>query len=48
MFHENKGMRIDLVYDAAVADRVRSAYVDREARKGRGLWDHAPIVVELD
>jgi exodeoxyribonuclease-3 len=48
MFHQNKGMRIDLVYaGAAVADRVRSAYVDREARKGKGPSDHAPIVVDL-
>ncbi|GGO66926.1 exodeoxyribonuclease III [Nonomuraea cavernae] len=49
MFHQNKGMRIDLVYAAAgVADRVRSAYVDREARKGKAPSDHAPIVVDLD
>jgi exodeoxyribonuclease-3 len=49
MFHQNKGMRIDLVYASpAVADRVRSSYVDREARKGKGPSDHAPIVVDLD
>ncbi|HYN92390.1 MAG TPA: exodeoxyribonuclease III [Pilimelia sp.] len=49
MFHQNKGMRIDLVYASrAVADRVRDAYVDREARKGTGPSDHAPIVVDLD
>jgi exodeoxyribonuclease-3 len=48
MFHQNKGMRIDLVYaSTAVADRVQSAYVDREARKGKGPSDHAPIVVDL-
>lgn len=48
MFHQNKGMRIDLVYaSAAVAERVESAYVDREARKGKGPSDHAPIVVDL-
>lgn len=42
------GARIDLVYaDAAVAARVRSAYVDREARKGKGPSDHAPVVVDL-
>ncbi|MCW2941000.1 MAG: exodeoxyribonuclease [Actinomycetia bacterium] len=41
-------MRIDLVYaDAAVAARVRSAYVDREARRGKGPSDHAPVVVDL-
>jgi exodeoxyribonuclease-3 len=49
MFHQNKGMRIDLVYASApVAKRVRAAYVDREARKGKGPSDHAPIVVDLD
>lgn len=49
MFHQNKGMRIDLVYASAdVAGQVRSAYVDREARKGKGPSDHAPIVVDLE
>jgi exodeoxyribonuclease-3 len=48
MFHQNKGMRIDLVYaSGTVADAVRDAYVDREARKGKGPSDHAPIVVDL-
>jgi exodeoxyribonuclease-3 len=48
MFHQNKGMRIDLVYGSAdVAGRVGDAYVDREARKGKGPSDHAPIVVDL-
>ncbi|WP_243717572.1 hypothetical protein [Actinomadura sp. KC345] len=49
MFHKNMGMRIDLFYAGeAVARRVRSAYVDREARKGKGPSDHAPVVVDLD
>ena len=48
MFHQNKGMRIDLVYaTASVAARVTDAVVDREARKGKGPSDHAPIVVDL-
>jgi exodeoxyribonuclease III len=48
MFHQNKGMRIDLVYaSGTVAADVRDAYVDREARKGKGPSDHAPIVVDL-
>jgi exodeoxyribonuclease-3 len=51
MFHQDKGMRIDLVYASqAVADRVEgsgAAYVDREARKGKGPSDHAPVVVDL-
>ena len=49
MFHQDKGMRIDLVYaTAGVAGAVRDAYVDREARKGKGPSDHAPIVVDVD
>jgi exodeoxyribonuclease-3 len=49
MFHKNQGMRIDLVLAApAVADAVTDAYVDRNARKGTGPSDHAPIVVDLD
>lgn len=49
MFPKNQGMRIDLVYaNAAAADRVSDAYVDREARKGKGASDHAPVVVDLD
>jgi exodeoxyribonuclease-3 len=47
MFHQNKGMRIDLVYATAdVAAAVTDAVVDREARKGKGPSDHAPIVVD--
>jgi exodeoxyribonuclease-3 len=49
MFHQDKGMRIDLVYASPpVADRVASAYIDRDARKGKGPSDHAPVVVDLD
>ena len=49
MFHQNKGMRIDLVLASpVVADRVTDAVVDREARKGKGPSDHAPIVVDID
>ncbi|MFD2077583.1 exodeoxyribonuclease-3 [Actinopolymorpha cephalotaxi] len=49
MFHKNQGMRIDLVYASRPeASRVTDAYVDREARKGKGPSDHAPIVVDLD
>jgi exodeoxyribonuclease-3 len=47
-FHKNLGMRIDLVYATpAVAEAVTDAYVDREARKGKGPSDHAPVVVDL-
>ena len=31
-----------------VAAAVKDAYIDREARKGKGPSDHAPIVVDLD
>jgi exodeoxyribonuclease-3 len=49
MFHQNLGMRIDLVLASApVADRVRAAWVDRQARKGTGPSDHAPVIVDLD
>ncbi len=49
MFHQDLGMRIDLVLAGApIADRVRAAWVDRQARKGRGPSDHAPVIVDLD
>jgi len=48
-FHKNLGMRIDLVYaNAALTGAVADAWVDREARKGKGPSDHAPVVVEAD
>ena len=49
MFHQDFGMRIDLVLATdPVADRVRAAWVDRQARKGTGPSDHAPVIVDLD
>ncbi|HEX4723897.1 MAG TPA: exodeoxyribonuclease III [Pseudonocardiaceae bacterium] len=49
MFHQDLGMRIDLVLAGApVAERVRAAWVDRQARKGTGPSDHAPVMVDLD
>jgi exodeoxyribonuclease-3 len=49
MFHRDLGMRIDLVLASApVAGRVRAAWVDRQARKGTGPSDHAPVIVDLD
>jgi exodeoxyribonuclease-3 len=49
MFHQDLGMRIDLVLASdAVAARVRAAWVDRQARKGSGPSDHAPVIVDLD
>jgi exodeoxyribonuclease-3 len=49
MFHRDLGMRIDLILAGEpVADRVRAAWVDRQARKGKGPSDHAPVIVDLD
>jgi exodeoxyribonuclease-3 len=49
MFHQDLGMRIDLVLAGpTVASRVRAAWVDRQARKGTGPSDHAPVIVDLD
>jgi exodeoxyribonuclease-3 len=49
MFHRDLGMRIDLVLAGEpVAQRVCAAWVDRQARKGSGPSDHAPVIVDLD
>jgi exodeoxyribonuclease III len=49
MFHQDLGMRIDLVLATApVSERVKAAWVDRQARKGKGPSDHAPVIVDLD
>ena len=49
MFHQDLGMRIDLALATGpVAQRVRAAWVDRQARKGSGPSDHAPVIVDLD
>ena len=48
MFHQDLGMRIDLVLATSdIAERVRAAWVDRHARKGKGPSDHAPVIVDL-
>jgi exodeoxyribonuclease-3 len=49
MFHQDLGMRIDLILAGApVAARVKAAWIDRQARKGSGPSDHAPVIVDLD
>ena len=46
--HRGWGMRIDLVFaNAPFVAAISDAYVDREARKGKGASDHAPVVVDL-
>jgi exodeoxyribonuclease-3 len=42
-------MRIDLILAGdPVAARVKAAWIDRKARKGKGPSDHAPVIVDLD
>jgi len=49
MFHQDLGMRIDLILaTGSVAARVQAAWIDRQARKGKGPSDHAPVIVDLD
>jgi len=49
MFHQDLGMRIDLVLaGGTVPGRVKAAWVDRHARKGTGPSDHAPLIIDLD
>jgi exodeoxyribonuclease III len=49
MFHQDLGMRIDLALATTpVSGRVKAAWVDRQARKGSGPSDHAPVIVDLD
>jgi exodeoxyribonuclease-3 len=49
MFHQDLGMRIDLIFASGpVAERVKAAWVDRHARKGKGPSDHAPVIMDLD
>lgn len=48
-FHRGMGMRIDFVLgNRSFADAVSDAYVDRDARKGKGPSDHAPVVVDIE
>jgi exodeoxyribonuclease-3 len=47
-FHRGWGVRIDhLLASRPLAERCRSVEVDREARKGPGPSDHAPVVAEF-
>ncbi len=46
MMHKNLGMRIDYVL-ASPPVETTDAWVDREARKGKGASDHAPVVADL-
>ena len=47
-FPKNEGMRIDFILGSeAFAERVKSAEIVRDERKGDGPSDHVPVVVEL-
>jgi exodeoxyribonuclease-3 len=49
MFHQDLGMRIDLIFASGpVEKRVKAEWIDREARKGSGPSDHAPVMMDLD
>lgn len=48
-FPKRQGMRIDFgLASPALAQRVTSAFIDRDERKGKGASDHAPVIIELD
>jgi len=48
-FQKGRGMRIDLaLVNEPLARSVRSAWVDRDARRGEGPSDHAPLVLDLE
>lgn len=47
-FPRNEGMRIDFILGSrGFADRVDSAHIEREQRKGDAPSDHVPVVVDL-
>lgn len=47
-FPKNNGMRIDFMLTSeALTDRVRSASIEREERKGELPSDHVPVVIEI-
>ncbi len=47
-FPRREGMRIDFILGSpALGARVNGARIDREARKGKGPSDHAPVLIEL-
>ena len=47
-FPKKEGMRIDFALTTpALAQRVDTAWIDREERKGKGASDHVPVVLDL-
>jgi exodeoxyribonuclease-3 len=48
-FPKNEGMRIDFILgNESFAERVTSAEIVRDERKGEGPSDHVPVVVEIE
>lgn len=48
-FHKGKGMRIDLMLlTRSLAEKSTAVLIDRNARKGQGPSDHAPVIVDID
>ena len=48
-FPKDEGMRIDFILGSeAFSDRVTSAEIVRDERKGEGPSDHVPVVVEIN
>jgi exodeoxyribonuclease-3 len=47
-FPKNEGMRIDFILGSeSFAEKVKSASIERDERKGEGPSDHVPVVVEI-
>ena len=47
-FPRNEGMRIDFILGSdSFAEKVTSAKIERDERKGEGPSDHVPVVVEI-
>ena len=48
-FQKRAGLRIDLILATpSLAARSRDCVVDKDARRGKGTSDHAPVVATLD
>ena len=48
-FPKNKGLRIDhILVSQPLAGRCTDVAIDREARKGKGASDHAPVIATFD
>ena len=47
-FPRNEGMRIDFILGSeSFAEKIKSASIERDERKGEGPSDHVPVVVEI-